>query len=105
MAAAPIFVMNLDKLVYDRETETMLSHINVGAGVDCTIKELVEAVAQVAGFSGNVEFDLSKPDGAPRKLMNVDRLTHLGWRHKVTIVEGLAETCRWFVENQSDFCA
>ena len=73
MADASIHVMNLNKAVYDENTEPMLSHINVGTGVDCTIRELVETVAKVIGYKGRVEFDSTKPDGAPRKLMNVER--------------------------------
>ena len=81
MATASIHVMELDKSVYDENTEPMLSHINVGTGVDCTIKELVETVAAVSGFNGNIVWDLSKPDGSPRKLMDVSRLHALGWQY------------------------
>lgn len=99
MAAASIYVMNLDKSIYDVNTEHMLSHINVGTGVDCTIRELVETVANVVGFSGEIKFDSSKPDGAPRKLMNVDRLNLLGWEHSVSLEDGLASTYLWFIKN------
>ena len=74
MAAASVHVMELDKSIYAANTTPMLSHINVGTGVDCTIRELVETVAKVTGFSGNIRFDASKPDGAPRKLLDVGRL-------------------------------
>jgi len=103
MAAASIYVMNLDKLVYDKNTEPMLSHINVGTGVDCTIKELVETVAKVVGFQGEIAFDASKPDGSPRKLMNVDRLKSLGWEHIISLESGLKLTYQWFIENQNNF--
>ena len=103
MAAASIHVMNLDKTIYDEHTEPMLSHINVGTGVDCTIKELVETVANVVGFQGEVKFDSTKPDGAPRKLMNVERLKILGWEYSVSLEKGLAETYRWFIDNQDKF--
>lgn len=100
MAKASIHVMNLNKNVYDENTEPMLSHINVGSGVDCTIKELVETVADVVGFGGIITFDSTKPDGAPRKLMNVTRLESLGWQSSFTLYEGLQETFNWFIQNK-----
>jgi len=103
MAAASIHVMNLDKSIYDENTEPMLSHINVGTGVDCTIKELVETVAKVVGFEGDIKFDATKPDGAPRKLMNVSRLKSLGWKYSVELDDGLKNAYDWFVKNQHDF--
>jgi GDP-L-fucose synthase len=103
MADASIHVMNLDKTTYDENTEPMLSHINVGTGVDCTIKELVETVADVVGFEGEIKFDASKPDGAPRKLMNVDRLKSLGWYHSINLEEGLNLAYQWFKVNQTEF--
>jgi len=103
MAAASIHVMNLDKNTYDENTEPMLSHINVGTGMDCTIKELVETVAKVIGFEGKIKFDSTKPDGAPRKLMNVSRLKSLGWESSISLERGLVLTYKWFVDNQSEF--
>lgn len=103
MAAASIYVMNLDQDTYNANTQPMLSHINVGTGVDCTIRELVETVAKVVGFKGYIEFDSSKPDGAPRKLMNVTRLSALGWNAKVGLEQGLATTYDWFLDNQDNF--
>jgi GDP-L-fucose synthase len=103
MADASIHVMNLDKLTYDENTEPMLSHINVGTGIDCTIKGLVETVARVVGFKGEVKFDATKPDGAPRKLMNVDRLKSLGWEYSVSLEDGLAMAYQWFCDNQDKF--
>ena len=100
MADASIHVMNLDKITYNKNTDPMLSHINVGSGIDCTIRELVETVAKVVGFEGVIEFDVSKPDGAPRKLMNVDRLKSLGWEYSVSLEDGLAKAYQWFVDNQ-----
>jgi GDP-L-fucose synthase len=105
MAAASIHVMELDKLTYDANTEPMLSHINVGTGLDCTIRELVETVAKVTGFKGKITFDATKPDGAPRKLMNVDRLKSLGWQHSVDLEEGLKLSYQGFCEHLSDFRA
>ncbi|WP_417764154.1 GDP-L-fucose synthase [Shewanella chilikensis] len=103
MAAASIYVMNLAQAVYEANTEPMLSHINVGTGVDCTIRELVETVVKVVGFDGEIEFDVSKPDGAPRKLMDVSRLKALGWQAKIELEQGLALTYEWFLANQDNF--
>jgi GDP-L-fucose synthase len=103
MADASIHVMNLDKKIYDANTEPMLSHINVGSGVDCTIKELVETVAKVVGFKGEVKFDVTKPDGAPRKLMNIERLRSLGWQYSMSLEDGLVKAYQWFCDNQNKF--
>ena len=103
MAAASIHVMELDKTIYDENTEPMLSHINLGTGVDCTIRELEETVAKVTGFGGEIVFDATKPDGAPRKLMNVDRLKSLGWQYSYSLEEGLQDAYQWFLDNQDNF--
>lgn len=103
MAAASIHVMNLNKDVYSSNTTPMLSHINVGSGVDCTIRELVETVARVVGYHGEIRFDSSKPDGAPRKLMDVTRLKNLGWQYSVSLEHGLEKSYKWFIENQDSF--
>jgi GDP-L-fucose synthase len=99
MAAACIHVMNLDKAVYDANTQPMLSHINVGTGVDCTIRELAETMAKVVGFKGELVFDASKPDGAPRKLLDVSKIHAMGWQAKIGLEEGLQSTYEWFVNN------
>lgn len=103
MAAASVHVMELDKDIYSANTQPMLSHINVGTGVDCTIREMAETMAKVVGFEGKVVFDLSKPDGTPRKLMDVSRLESLGWRYKVDLESGLSQTYQWFLANQDNF--
>ncbi|CAH1552824.1 GDP-L-fucose synthase [Vibrio rotiferianus] len=103
MAAASIYVMELDKATYDEYTEPMLSHINVGTGVDCTIRELVETVAKVTDFKGEIVWDTTKPDGAPRKLMKVDRLTALGWQYTCSLEDGLQDAYQWFLDNQDNF--
>lgn len=103
MASASIHVMELDKATYDENTAPMLSHINVGTGVDCTIKELVETIAKVVGFEGCVKFDSSKPDGAPRKLMDVNRLKSLGWTYSISLEEGLSKAYKWFIDNQNKY--
>lgn len=101
MAQAAIFVMNLDDNTYNKHTTPMISHINIGTGIDCTIKELTETIAQVIGFTGNIVFDATKPDGTPRKLMDVSRLANLGWTSSTTLKDGLEKTYSWFTKNIS----
>ena len=99
MAAASIYVMNLDGEIFSSHTESMISHINVGTGIDCTIKELAETIAKVTGFDGRLIFDSSKPDGTPRKLMDVSRLKKLGWQYSVSLENGLTKTYSWYKNN------
>jgi GDP-L-fucose synthase len=89
MAAASVFVMEFDKKIYDQHTDPMLSHINVGFGSDVTILELAKAVGETVGYDGRIRFDLSKPDGAPQKLMNSSYINHLGWSPRFNLKEGL----------------
>ncbi|MBV1882514.1 MAG: GDP-L-fucose synthase [Pseudomonadales bacterium] len=100
MAAASVFVMELDSSIYQAHTEPMLSHINVGTGVDCTIRELAETVAAVVDYSGRIEFDATKPDGMMRKVMDVNRLASLGWQYSMTLEVGLEGVYRWFLEHE-----
>lgn len=100
MAAASVHVMNLDRATYDAHTSPMLSHINVGTGVDCTIRELAQTLARVTEYTGRLSFDSSKPDGTPRKLMDVSRLTSLGWEARISLEDGLRDAYQWFVDNQ-----
>jgi GDP-L-fucose synthase len=100
MAAASVHVMRLPRETYAAHTQPMLSHINVGTGQDCTIRELAETMARVVGYTGVLEFDASKPDGTPRKLMDVSRLTALGWQARIGLEEGLRNTYGWFLDNQ-----
>jgi GDP-L-fucose synthase len=102
MAAASLFVMDLPSETYKRETQEMLSHINVGSGVDVTIRELAETVAHVVGYTGNLTFDTGKPDGAPRKLMDVSRLTRLGWAYSIPLEDGIRSTYSWFLNQRSE---
>ena len=102
MAAACVHVMNLEQSAYSEHTDPMMSHINVGTGVDCTIRELAETMKQVTGFEGEIVFDTSKPDGTPRKLMDVSRLERLGWNASVSLSDGLAMTYEWFLANATD---
>jgi GDP-L-fucose synthase len=100
MAAAALFVMDLETAVYLRETEPMLSHINVGSGTDVSIRALAELVARVTGYRGRLVFDATRPDGAPRKLMDVSRLARLGWRASVALEDGIRETYAWFLAQE-----
>ena len=99
MAAASIHVMELDDVTYQANTQPMLSHINVGTGVDCTIGQLAKTIAEVTGFTGKLTFDTSKPDGAPRKLMDVSRLRSLGWQASISLEDGLKDAYDWYVTN------
>ncbi|MGU5730977.1 GDP-L-fucose synthase [Aeromonas jandaei] len=103
MAAASVHVMELADEIYQANTQPMLSHINVGTGVDCTIRELAETVARVVGFTGDVTFDATKPDGTPRKLLDVSRLKALGWQYSVSLEAGLQQAYAWFLANQARF--
>ncbi|MFQ1867952.1 GDP-L-fucose synthase family protein [Aeromonas veronii] len=103
MAAASVHVMELEDEIYQANTQPMLSHINVGTGVDCTIRELAETVARVVGFTGDVTFDATKPDGTPRKLLDVSRLKALGWQYSVSLEAGLQQAYAWFLANQARF--
>lgn len=99
MAAASVHVMELDNALYQANTQPMLSHINVGTGMDCTIGELAKTIATVTGFTGKLTFDPSKPDGAPRKLMDVSRLKSLGWQASIGLEDGLKDAYDWYVTN------
>jgi GDP-L-fucose synthase len=79
----------------------MLSHINVGTGVDVTIREMAETMKEVVGYKGKLTFDTSKPDGAPRKLIDVTRLEKMGWKYSVDLKEGLATTYEWYLNRGS----
>jgi len=101
MASASIFVMGLSDDAYHSQTFPMQSHINVGSGHDVSIGKLASMIAQVVGYDGQIAFDTSKPDGSPRKLMNVDLLKSLGWKQQIDLMQGLEQTYAWFVANQN----
>ena len=98
MAEAAIFILNLNKKTYDENTDTMLSHINIGTGVDVTTRELAESIREVVGFQGKLIFDKTKPDGAPRKLIDVSRLSKMGWSYSTDLKLGLKLTYDWYLE-------
>jgi GDP-L-fucose synthase len=99
MAAASVFVMNLDKTIYNQQTEPMLSHINVGFGSDVTIKVLAQKISEVIGYEGLINFDPTKPDGTPRKLMDSGRLNGLGWQAQVSLKDGLTKAYQDYLVN------
>ena len=101
MASASVFVMNLPLALYQQHTQPMLSHINVGCGIDMTIAQLAQAVCQTVGYQGTIEFDPSKPDGAKRKWMDSSRLAALGWRSTVDLMPGLALAYEDFLDQKT----
>ena len=97
MVEASLFVLELDKETYKANTKPMLSHINVGTGLDVTIREMAETMKAVVGFEGVLTFDTSKPDGAPRKLIDISRLSNLGWNYSINLEDGLRKTYKWYL--------
>jgi len=102
MASACVFIMNLDRAALEEVTEPMMSHINIGTGEDCTIGELADLIKQVVDFPGKLTFDADKPDGTPRKLLDVSKLQSLGWKHSISLKEGLRDTYQWYLEHVDD---
>ena len=99
MALASIHVMNFDAEKYRLQVNPRLSHINVGTGKEHSIKQLTESIAEVVGFQGNIVWDITKPDGAPRKLMDSSRIFDLGWQPKYDLQDGLKDAYTWFTTN------
>lgn len=100
MADACLFVMGLNKAVYDSHTQPTLSHINVGSGEDIAIADLAQLLAKITGYRGAIVFDRSKPDGTPRKLLDVSRLASMGWRASISLEKGVRNTYDWFLKHQ-----
>ena len=100
MAAAAVHVMELDRAAYAAITKPMQSHINIGTGRDITIGELAKLVGDVVGYTGRIEFDASKPDGAPRKLLDVSKIESLGWAPTTPIEAGLRHSYQEFLSLQ-----
>ena len=98
MAEASLFVLELDEQTYKANTQPMLSHINVGTGKDVTIREMAETIKLVVGYEGKLTFDATKPDGTLRKLIDVTRLTNMGWKYSVDLKAGLQKTCKWYLK-------
>lgn len=103
MAAASLFVLDLDVQTYSANTQPMLSHINVGSSEEVSIGDLAILIGEVVGYQGNITFDSSKPDGAPRKLMDSSRLEKMGWKAGIGLREGLVDAYNWFLGNQDKF--
>ncbi|MEP0944413.1 MAG: GDP-L-fucose synthase [Rhizobiaceae bacterium] len=101
MAEASLHILNIDQELYQQATQPMLSHINVGTGTDVTIRELAETIAKVVGFSGDLVFDTTKPDGTPRKLLNISRLAELGWKSSISLEHGIRRTYEWFQQQKA----
>lgn len=99
MASASIYIMNLSNETYTSLTSSMLSHINVGSGIDYSIKDLTETIAAVIGYNGSIVWDKSKPDGTPRKLMDSSKMKSLKWQPKFNLKDGLIDTYNWFLKN------
>ncbi|OGB22792.1 MAG: GDP-fucose synthetase [Burkholderiales bacterium RIFCSPLOWO2_02_FULL_57_36] len=100
MADASVHVMELPHAVYAASTAPMLSHINVGSGEEVTIRDLAELVRKVVGYSGEIEFDTTRPDGSPRKLIDSSRLSALGWTPKMRLADGVVETYHRFLADR-----
>jgi len=96
LADACVFMMNVSNQIYAAHTQPMLSHLNVGTGEDVSIRELVDMIREISDFQGEIVYDSSKPDGTPRKLLDVSKLKNLGWTAKTGLYEGLTSTYRWF---------
>lgn len=101
MAQASIHVMGLSIERYQNTVSERLSHINIGSGIDCSIDELARLIKKVVGFRGEIEFDHTKPDGTPRKLLDVSRLNELGWQATIGLEQGLTITYEWFLNNET----
>lgn len=99
MAEASIFAMNLERDLFSSKTKPMMSHLNVGSGIDCTIKNLAETISGVVGFTGEIVWDSSMPDGALRKLMNVGLIGSFGWTASIGLESGIKNTYKWFLEH------
>lgn len=101
MATASVHMMNISPDNYQRHTEPMLSHVNIGAGRDCTIRELAELIAETVGYQGSIAFDSSKPDGAPRKLLDISKMSLMGWSPQYDLKTGLETTYQWYLASEA----
>jgi GDP-L-fucose synthase len=99
MAEASVHIMNIDKKIWESKVDPMLSHINIGTGMDITIKDVVQTVKEVVGFCGEIVFNTKMPDGAKRKLLDVTKIKSLDWKHAITLKDGIKKTYNWFLEN------
>lgn len=103
LADACVYIMSLDRDTFWRNRSPMSSHINIGTGSDCSIAQLAAAIAKITEFTGSIRYETNKPDGTPRKLLDVSQLANLGWRASISLEEGISSTYRWFCEHQHDY--
>ena len=103
MARASIYLMNIDKKIYDEETSLMCSHVNVGSGKELTIKELASTIKEIVGFKGNINFDQSKPDGISRKFLDSKRINNIGFNYLTSLKEGLIKTYQAYIKTDANF--
>ena len=89
--------MNLDKEIYNKNIKPMCSHINIGSGIEVTIKGLAELIGEIVGYNGKINFDKTKPDGPYRKLIDSKIINNLGWKHKYNLHEGLIKTYEYYL--------
>ena len=101
LARAALFVCTIPKERWRESLGIRNAHVNVGVGKDISIKNLAQVVKEVVGFKGDIAWDSSKPDGAPRKLLDMSRLTELGWQPTIGLRDGISQTYRWFLANQA----
>ena len=102
MADASVYVINLDRNKLKKEVIPMLSHINIGTGIDISIKNVAKIIREVVGFDGEIVFNVEMPDGTKRKLLDIARIKNLGWKHSVSLEDGLQTTYKWFLENKEE---
>jgi len=103
LASACLYIMQVDKASYGKHVSPQQSHINVGSGEEITIADCAALIAQIVGFEGEIVYDTSKPDGTPRKLMDVSLIHRLGWHHSISLAEGLPSFYQWFLDNREHF--
>ena len=100
LAEACIHIMNLDQEFYSKNVSDKVSHVNVGTGLDISIADLAKIIKTIVGFDGEIKFDTSKPNGTPKKVLDIRLIESLGWKHNISLHEGISSTYKWFVENQ-----
>lgn len=105
MADASVHMMNIEKSTLNKFINPMFSHINIGSGVEYKIKSIAEKISNIIGFKGDLLWDSSKPDGTPRKLLDITLAQKLGWKPKVSFDEGIKETYEWFLKNLNNYRA
>lgn len=103
LASACLHIMQIEKASYNEQVLAQQSHINIGSGEEITIVDCATLIAEIVGFGGEIIFDTSKPDGTPRKLMNVSLVHRLGWHHSIGLADGLSSFYQWFLDHRDQF--